>query len=162
VTGSLWRVTRRPFANLGGEGARLYGGRWNPVGSPCVYLSSTLSLAVLEVLVHTDPDLIPQDLVVLRVDVVNIEHQEPPVATLPPRWRTEIGNADTQSFGGRWLSSRRTPLLLLPSAVLPLDASPPERNVLLNPIHPDVADLRVAAVTSFCFDARLVSKGLGE
>ena len=35
-----------------GEGARLWGGRWNSPGLPAVYCSQSLSLALLEILVH--------------------------------------------------------------------------------------------------------------
>ena len=34
-----------------GEGAELYGGRWNSVGLPLIYCSEHLSLANLEILV---------------------------------------------------------------------------------------------------------------
>ncbi|WP_157832651.1 RES domain-containing protein, partial [Candidatus Regiella insecticola] len=34
---------------INGEGARLYGGRWNNRGRLCVYLASSESLAILEV-----------------------------------------------------------------------------------------------------------------
>lgn len=161
MTASLWRVTRRRFADLRGEGARLYGGRWNPVGVPCVYLSSTLSLAVLETLVHTDPDLIPPDLVAVRVDVDGLDAQEPDPDDLPGDWLTEIGNSDTQAFGAAWARSERTPLLVLPSALLPPSAGAAERNILLNPSHPDARPLDVAATTPFSFDSRLFSREAG-
>ena len=66
---SFGRLAREPFQDLDGEGARLHGGRWNSVGTPVVYTSSTLALAVLEMLVHVDPEDLPKDLVALRPDV---------------------------------------------------------------------------------------------
>lgn len=157
MTGSLWRVTRRPFADLRGEGARLFGGRWSPVGTPCVYLSTTLSLAVLELLVHTDPDLLPPDLVVLRVDLVGIDHAQPDLDTLPGGWNQEIGNAATQSFGGAWLDAETEPLLVLPTVLLPIEAEPAEWNVLLNPRHPEATEVSVTQITPFSFDSRLMA-----
>ncbi|HUJ49175.1 MAG TPA: RES domain-containing protein, partial [Bryobacteraceae bacterium] len=44
------RICKRAFSELSGEGARIYGGRWNSPGAPAIYLSSTQ--AFLEVLVH--------------------------------------------------------------------------------------------------------------
>ena len=49
-------TTRRPGVAFVGEGARRFGGRWNPVGVPVVYAATTLSLAALEVLAHVDPE----------------------------------------------------------------------------------------------------------
>jgi RES domain-containing protein len=46
---TVWRICRRPFADLSGEGARLYGGRWNAPGRPLIYAAESAALAVLEV-----------------------------------------------------------------------------------------------------------------
>ena len=51
---TCYRVVRRKYANLSGEGAMLYGGRFNPPGIPAVYTSQSIALALLEVLVHID------------------------------------------------------------------------------------------------------------
>jgi len=127
------------------------------VGVPCVYFSTTLSLAILEVLVHTDSDLMPDDMVALRVEVADLAEEETALDDLPAEWLTEIGNADTQAFGGQWVKERRSPLLVLPSVVLPLEADAPEKNVLLNPGHPAAQDIEVAELTPFSFDPRLIS-----
>ena len=65
-----WRLCRAPFADLSGEGARRYGGRWNRPGRPIVYAASSAALAVLEVRVHLDlpPALLPDDYLLLTID----------------------------------------------------------------------------------------------
>ena len=52
----VWRLTHRKWAlsAFDGQGAYLFGGRWNPKGVRCVYTSTSSALAVLEVLVHMD------------------------------------------------------------------------------------------------------------
>ena len=58
-----WRITQKKRAKTGfsGEGARLYGGRWNSPGIPMVYVAQSQALAMLEVLVHLDtPALLAQ------------------------------------------------------------------------------------------------------
>src|ERR1017187_3874938 len=50
---TAWRLCNKDFAELTGEGARTYGGRWNPKGYFVVYSSECLPLATLEALVHT-------------------------------------------------------------------------------------------------------------
>jgi len=50
----LFRVTRKKYIDdLSGEGSRLYGGRWNHKGAAVIYTSESISLAAMEVLVHT-------------------------------------------------------------------------------------------------------------
>jgi RES domain-containing protein len=155
---SLWRIARAPFADLRGEGARLYGGRWNPVGTPCVYASTTLSLAALETLVHTDPDLLPPDLLAMELESGGLSLEEHDDNDLPAHWRRELGQAETQAFGGRWSEEKRSALLVLPSVVLPADAGAAERNVVLNPLHPEAGSIRIVRQLPFTFDTRLVSE----
>src|ERR1700736_6008380 len=65
----LWRVLRRPYAALSGEGARIFGGRWNSPGRPVVYFAEHPALAALEVRVHLDLpfELLPDDFVLMGV-----------------------------------------------------------------------------------------------
>jgi len=55
----VWRLAVGPHRALDGEGARIYGGRWNSPGVPVVYTATHLSLALLEQLVHVDPEDLP-------------------------------------------------------------------------------------------------------
>ena len=65
----VYRICARRFAALDGEGARLYGGRWNRPGTPVVYSSATRALAILELLVHVDDDLAPTNLVMMAIEI---------------------------------------------------------------------------------------------
>jgi len=67
----LWRLARRPFDAIDGEGARLFGGRWNRPGLAVVYCAINLSLAVLEILVHLDVELreFPSDYVKIPIEI---------------------------------------------------------------------------------------------
>lgn len=136
-----WRLCRRRFADLTGHGARLYGGRWNGPGRPVLYLASTAALCVLEVRVHLDLpfDLLPDDYVLMTVDLDGLEIERAPDDVREP--------AD---FGDRWLGEARTPLLEVPSAIVTESA-----NLLLNPIHPAAARVRIETMRPFTFDARL-------
>ena len=88
----LWRLSKARWARtpLDGEGARRTGGRWNPPGRPVVYCGSTLSLATLEVLVHMSLETMPDDYVVIALEVpddlvrlsVGIEHVDDLIADL--------------------------------------------------------------------------------
>ena len=136
-----WRLCRAPFADLSGDGARLYGGRWNSPGRPLVYAASTAALAVLEVRVHLDlpPELLPDDFVLMGIDLDNVPVET--IAGFP---------ANPQSFGDDWLRARRTPVLEVPSAIVPEST-----NLLIDPLHPLAAGIGVASRRPFAFDRRL-------
>ena len=136
-----WRLCRAPFADLAGEGARRYGGRWNQPGHPVVYAASNAALAVLEVRVHLDltPDLLPDDYVLLTIDLREMATEE--VAAIP---------ADPAAFGDAWLPEQRTPVLRVPSLIVPESF-----NLLINPAHPDAERASVISRRRFAFDRRL-------
>jgi RES domain-containing protein len=142
-----WRICRLPFADLHGEGARRYGGRWNSPGRALVYLAEHPALAALEVRVHLDlpHDLLPDDYALVEVALPD----EPPeeVAALP---------ADTVAEGDSWIESARSAVLRVPSALLPR-----AWNLLLNPRHPRASDARIIATEPFRFDPRLGAAAQG-
>lgn len=63
----MYRLARRKYADLSGEGGRLYGGRYNPQGVPAVHAAQSASLAILEVLVHLDKSEIPEDYLLMGI-----------------------------------------------------------------------------------------------
>jgi RES domain-containing protein len=136
-----WRLCRQPHADLSGEGARLWGGRWNSPGRPVVYLSDHPALAVLEVRVHLDLplELLPDDYVLARV-------------RLPDEAPSVIGDPqpDPRSTGDAWLRAADTATLQVPSVLVPF-----AYNVLLNPRHKRAAEAAIADTATFRFDRRL-------
>jgi RES domain-containing protein len=55
---TVWRLATPAHARqLGGEGNRVTGARWNSPGRPTLYTSSHLSLSVLEAFVHLPGEL---------------------------------------------------------------------------------------------------------
>lgn len=147
----LYRICRAPYIALDGDGPRLYGGRWNRAGRPVVYTASTLALAALEYLVHVDPDDVPDDLIALTIELPDSLAREvvaPP--TLPPGWEHVPEHPSCQDVGDRWLTLAATVALEVPSAPIP-----EERNLLLNPRHPDAKRIVVAIQRPFVFDPRL-------
>jgi len=151
----LWRITRAVHAPLDGEGARRYGGRWTPSGFAAVYASATLSLAALERFVHTDPDLEPDDLVALAIDVPDdVEVQTVEATALPEHWRAYPAPPELARVGEQWMRERTAAVLAVLSAVIPQ-----ERNFVLNPSHPACARIRPLAPQPFSFDPRMWRTG---
>lgn len=141
----LWRLTKTEHApGLDGEGARLWGGRWNSPGFPMVYCASSLALAALEVLVHLPPAMrragkLPE-LVAVALDV-----EDAFLAAAGP----DPGD-DVRAIGDDWLMRRSSLGLIVRSRVIPR-----EHNILLNPRHSAMANVRVALSEPFVFDDRL-------
>ncbi len=147
----IYRLSRSIHSALDGEGARLYGGRWNSAGRPVVYASATLSLAALERLVHLSLKTLPLDLVAYHIDVPD-DLAVPTIAAalLPTDWRTP-GSDACRDAGDAWLTAGASVTLKVPSAVVA-----GEFNFLVNPWHPDFVRLSVGATIPFAFDPRLV------
>jgi RES domain-containing protein len=137
----LWRLCRRPYADLTGEGARRRGGRWNSPGRAVVYLAEHPALAALELRVHLDLpfELLPVDFVLMRVALPDgvVGRQD----TIPTA---------TAAAGDAWLADARSAALRVPSVLIPH-----AWNVLLNPSHPDAEPARIVTIEPFGFDPRL-------
>lgn len=149
---TVYRIARAPHADLSGEGARLYGGRWNHVGIPAVYTAENRALAVLETLVHVNPRRVPADLVFMTISIPETVPQTTWSADrLPDRWR-ELDADPARDQGTQWLTSRAAAILRLPSAILPAEA-----NIILNPAHPDHTHAQIVDTRPFAFDPRLLA-----
>ena len=153
----VWRITssRRARTAFSGDGARLYGGRWNPKGVPLVYVAESRALAMLEMLVQDEP-LAARYVVIPAAlpEGLRIEQVDP--RRLPADWRSPRRVEGTRGIGAAWAASRRTVALAVPSAVVPGDA-----NYLLNPLHPDFKRIRVGRPSLLVTDIRLI-EGLGN
>jgi RES domain-containing protein len=148
---SAWRLTKTKFLDLAwdGEGAKKSGGRWNSAGVAVVYTSGTLSLALVEVLVHLPSGVLPAYSAV-RVDFDEAMVSAIDPADLPASWRDHPPPAEIRKIGDRWVAEGSSLVLRVPSVVVPS-----EFNYVLNPAHPAFADLRIGDPIPFPFDPRL-------
>lgn len=147
-----WRIVQRRFAKdaFTGEGARRFGGRWNSPGRAVVYTAQSLALAVLEILVHIDSEKLLENYVAIPATIdehliVSIHESH-----LPNNWRAYPTARATQAIGDEWLAQGNSPVLRVPSAVIP-----EEFNFLINSSHKDFRKLRIGRPRRFRFDARL-------
>jgi RES domain-containing protein len=151
----LWRICRAVHAGsaFSGEGARLFGGRWNSPGVRVVYTSPTLALAAIETFVNLEPNLRPDDLVSIEAELPDdapMEGLDP--KSLPRKWY-EMRDESLRRFGDRWIHTGRTIALHVPSAAIR-----GEWNVLLNPAHPAFRKLKIEKPIRFEFDLRMFRK----
>lgn len=145
----VFRLTRKQYAeDLSGEGARLYGGRWNSPGVRMLYTASHRSLAVLETLVNLPKELMPRDMVMVTVSIDMGKLNQ--LTDLPKNWQEMPVSRSTQKRGDRWIAEKKM-AVKVPSAVMP-----EESNILLNPSIKGFDELvQIKDVSSFVFDKRL-------
>jgi RES domain-containing protein len=151
----LWRLSGVQHAQTfdGGYGL-LFDGRWNTVGHPVTYCATSPSLCVLEKLAHIeDPDLLPP-LRMVRYDAPDdLGVETISIAGLADSWPRQ--ERRTQQVGDGWHASLRTPLLCVPSAIVPIEGSP-DTNFLINHRHPAVGRIRLVKNEPFSLDLRLL------
>lgn len=148
-----WRLVKpvHAAAAFDGEGSARFGGRWNSTGVRVVYASSSLSLAVLEMLVHLSP-LAPAGLKAFRIVFDPSCVEALPPESLPLNWRLEPPAKSTQALGDAWVRSGRSPVLAAPSVIVP-----EETNFLLNPMHARFQELKRNPPVDYALDPRLLA-----
>lgn len=148
-----WRIVKRSLAEgaFTGEGARLYGGRWNSPGRSVVYLGGSPGIAALEVLAHNArPELLRAAFVIIEVTLPPGSVLDLNMTELPDGWNDPDDHSRSAAIGDSWLRSGDSLALRVPSAVLPL-----EQNLVVNVQHPLFGELITAEPQAFDFDPRL-------
>lgn len=151
----LWRLSGRQHAMAldGGYGLH-FDGRWNTVGHAVTYCATSPALCVLEKLVHIeDPKLLPELMMITYEFADDARITDFQLDQLPKGWRKD--EAWSQQSGDAWHEARSTPLLRVPSAIVPVPGSP-DLNVLVNHNHPAAADLQIVRSEPFSLDPRLL------
>lgn len=147
----VYRVTRSRYGkDLSGEGARLMGGRWNHVLTPCVYASVSRALALLEYSANTHYGDIPADLVMMTIQVDVAEIMEIWEEKLPKDWRDYPAPNSTKDIGSLIFNETDVKVLAVPSVIVPQ-----EYNYLLNPARLLPGDAIIRQITPIAFDGRI-------
>ena len=147
-----WRLSKARYAgDLTGQGAARDGQRWNQAGQRAVYLGMTPEITVLEVLVHLN-GVLSAPLVLCGYDVSDTPGliAEADLKALPEGWNAIPHGQASATFGGDWLRAGEQLGLLLPSVVVPQ-----ARNLMLNPLHPAMAQVVLVHQEPFQLDQRL-------
>ena len=151
-TNPIFPPTKR-IRDLTGEGARLYGGRWNLKGTPVVYTSDSTALATLETLVHSPLHLMPKDLSIITLQLPNrLETFAVPPEELPSQWWINPAPPELADIGQKWSEQQSSVALVVPSSVTPIGEG---RNYILNPQHPDFKYIEIIRVSKYDYDERL-------
>lgn len=147
-----YRLTRAKFAaDLSGIGAAMKGARWNSIGIEMIYTASNRSLAMAEVAVHLSLATLPDDYMMMTIELPDdISLTKLSVTDLPIDWNKFPHPSTTQSIGDQFISENLYCVLQIPSSVTEGDY-----NLLLNPHHPDFKRIKIIDTKKFVFDQRL-------
>lgn len=153
----VWRITHRKYADtaFSGEGARLFGGRFNSEGQPAVYTSGSLSLALLEIFVQTNDRAFFNKAVLLHADIPARFIHSPSTNLLPDRWDEIPYARASQLYGDRWLAQQKFTVLKVPSVVVPQ-----EYNFVINPLHQDFDKIKISNALPLPLDPRFFEKSI--
>ena len=146
----VWRICSKKYRSsaFSGIGGLYVPGRWHPQGHKIVYTAGSLALASLEIFVHLESDRVP--LVAIKAWLPNelkIEEIEP--SQLPDNWQDTSAYSLLQKMGRDWLVSCKTPILKVPSSIVPV-----EYNYLLNAQYPELK-IVLEPPMKFKFDRRM-------
>lgn len=118
---------------------------------PVVYVSSSRSLAALEMAVHLDRTTLLSSFVLISCEfderLVTVVAPD----TLPIEWRRDPPPPELAQIGDTWAKTAESAVLAVPSAIVN-----DETNFLLNPVHPDFSQIRIGEPGDFAFDRRLI------
>lgn len=171
----FYRINTCDHVNdLSGEGAYLYGGRWNSKGTRILYTAESMALAMLEALAHIT--MVNQQRAYCRVVLVAPSNspaggEQLPADTdydgvsfiqenlfkqidihqLPEDFRINPGPDALRVIGDQFIEEGKYLALKVPSVVVP-----DSFNYLLNPGHILFKKLMVENVQEVSFDQRLI------
>ncbi len=149
----VYRIAKTHYVeDLSGNGARIYGGRWNHKGTRMIYTSENRALTIVEYLVHVPLSIVPTDLSLATVQIPDgITSKEIKISNLPNNWREYPPPSRLAEMGTNWAKKNESLLLRVPSAVVGR-----EFNILLNPLHPDMKHVSIFQIESYTVDERLL------
>jgi RES domain-containing protein len=116
------------------------------------YTSGALSLAALEYLVNLTARDLPRDLVSVAIQIPSrLPVTKILISDLPRNWRVFPATEKLKDIGTNWALEHNTPILVVPSAVIP-----EEPNYIINPSHKMASRIKVVSIKPFALDVRLL------
>jgi len=148
----VYRIANQLYSHdLSGAGAKTFGGRWNSRGTSMLYTSQSVSLALLEMLVHSQFTDYSNALDLIYINLASDTNtKEIKLSNLKSNWIEDDGY--TKFIGDEFIKSAQHLILKTPSAVVN-----EEYNYLINPLHPEFKKIKIQKTTSFHPDKRFFS-----
>ena len=137
------------FPIFDAAGSRLFPGRWNLPETPVIYAGEHYSTALLEKLVHAAIGKLPPNQHFIGITLPRGLSYEVVTKDSLPGWDDRSMTA-ARRFGAAWARERRSAILLVPSIVARM-----ERNVVINPVHPEFGLIETTLHEPVWWDERL-------
>jgi len=148
----VFRFGPKRFApDLEGLGAEKFGGRWNHVGTACIYASATKSLAMLEYSAHLSLVNFKPELVFTTYEIPDHTLLRHDLKNLPIDWNSVPALKLTMDIGTNHFKSNPNSLgIIVPSIIIP-----DEFNYIINPLSTKFKSVRVLSVEDHTYDLRI-------
>ncbi|WP_316806932.1 RES family NAD+ phosphorylase [Pedobacter agri] len=148
----LYRISNCKYAKYSsGTGAKMFGGRWNSIGTPMHYMAENRALAALEVLANIDNISDTNQLCLTIFELSDESIEVCNVNQLPKNWRSYPSSFELQRIGDEFVKTNKHLLLKVPSALIA-----DEFNFLMNVSHPLAENIKILEIKPFSFDNRLL------
>jgi RES domain-containing protein len=147
----LFRIVTGLHPIWSGDGARLFGQRWNPPGLPAIYAGTTFAICLVEILVHANRKSPPSAARFVEANVPDDVSREIFDPIRHPGWDDPLDASVARAFGRVWIEQQRSALLFVPSVL----TAGRDTNVVVNPNHPDATRILVGPETPVALDPRL-------
>src|SRR5574338_186704 len=115
----VYHLGKTKFAKqLNGEGARLHGGRWNMIGTPCIYTSETKALSILEYAANVPLEEMPFSLSITVLTIPEKSWRDFSMDELPANWSQIPASQEAKEWGNHYLQQAKHLALKLPSVII--------------------------------------------
>lgn len=148
----VYRISKPEYVTtaLLGNGSALVPGRWNNAGVRLAYAATSVSLAMLEILVHVNREDVPEGRRLLAYELPDDAIHALPESEWPAGW-SELPYSDAvRAVGDNFIRDGRHLALRVPSAI-----ARSESNILINPAHKRFVEIRLMADDPLGLDPRL-------
>ena len=152
---NAWRIVSANYKDKAytGDGARIYGGRWNSKGVAVVYTAGSLALASIEMIVNLPAPKLLQKYIRISAQISSDLVSDLSEAGLPEDWNSRPISPSTRAISDRWVKNQSSAVLRVPSIVVP-----DEYNYLINPAHPNFVKIDIGKPIVYYFDPRLTKR----
>jgi RES domain-containing protein len=126
-------------------------GRWNSEGGKVIYTAESIPLAFLENMIRRKGVGFNDDFKTMIIEIPDfLAITEVNASSLPDGWRDLSDYTHCQIIGNSWYYKGDTPVLKVPSAILPENF-----NYVINSTHPDFSKITLLKITSLVPDERI-------